>query len=150
MNRLACSLAALVALAAPAAAHNGVVHEAPHGGILRATKNAHFEILLAPKGGVRIYLTDAAGRPLPASAASELSVEIDQPGSKTDYVTMRPDPSNTLWTGPSRPVDNPRSVVRVGIVVRGSSALVEIPRAQFPVYGKEGAGKGGGRKHHAH
>lgn len=142
MNRLPLLLpapllfAVSLALAAPAAAHNGVIHEAPHGGILKATSNAHFEILLAPRGGARIYLMDASGKPLPASAASELSIEVDRPGAKTEYLTMRPDPTNTLWTGPGRPVTDPKSVVRVGIVVQGSSALVEIPRAQFPVYGK--------------
>ena len=151
MNKLNLLLpAALLALAAPAAAHNGVIHEAPHGGIMKATKNAHFEILLAPKGGVRIYLMDAKGAPLPASAASELSVEVDRPGSKTEYVTMAPDPTNTLWTGPGQPVTDPKSIVRVGVVVQGSSALVEIPRAQFPVYGAEAKGHAAGAKPHAH
>jgi len=147
MNKLHLVLpAVMLALTMPAAAHNGVIHEAPHGGILKATKNAHFEILLAPKGGTRIYLMDAAGRPLPASAASELSVEVDRPGSKTEYLKMIPDPTNTLWTGPGRPVDDPKSIVRVGIVVQGSSELIEIPRAQFPVYAKAAAAG----KAHAH
>ncbi len=141
MNKLFLLLPALMfAASAPVAAHNGVIHEAPHGGILKATKNAHFEILLAPKGGVRLYLMDAAGKALPASAASELSVEIDRPGAKTEFVTMHPDPTNTLWTGPGQPVDDSKSVVRVGIVVQGVSALVEVPRAKFPDYGKP-AGK---------
>ncbi|PZU07458.1 hypothetical protein [Sphingomonas sp.] len=146
MNKTLISLAALLLGAAPALAHNGVIHEAPHGGILKATKTAHFEILLAPKGGVRIYFMDASGRALPATAASELSVEIDRPGQKTEYVTMKPDTTSTLWTGPSKPVTDPKSVVRVGTVVRGESELIEIPRSQFPVYDKPAA-KG---KTHAH
>jgi hypothetical protein len=138
MNRthLIAAIAMLV-LAGRAPAHNGVIHEAPHGGIMKAVKNADVEIVLAPAGGVRIYLVDPAGRPLPASAATDLSVEIDRPGAKTEYVTMRPDPTGTLWTGSSKPVTDPKSVVRIGSVVRGESALIEVPRAQFPVYGKK-------------
>jgi len=128
-----------------------VIHEAPHGGILKPVSNAHFEIVLAPAGGVRIYVTDPAGRALPASAASEISVEIDRAGQKTEYVTMRPDPTGTLWTGASKPVTDPKSVVRVGSVVRGTSALIEVPRAQFPVYGKaavKSAAKAGAKHGH--
>lgn len=140
MNRSRMLLAAAaLALGGPASAHNGVIHEAPHGGIMKAVKNADIEIVLVPAGGVRIYLVDPAGRPLPASAASELSVEIDRPGKKTEYVTMRPDPTGTLWTGKSQPVSDPKSVIRVGTVVRGVSALIEVPRSQFPKYGKPAA-----------
>ncbi|WP_420141816.1 hypothetical protein [Sphingomonas sp.] len=146
MNKLAFVACSFLALAAPALGHNGVIHEAPHGGIMKAVKNADLEIVLAPAGGVRIYLVDPAGRPLPASAATDLSVEIDRPGAKTEYVTMRPDPTGTLWTGASKPVPDPKSVIRVGTVIRGASALIETPRAQFPVYGKPAA-KG---KAHAH
>ena len=121
-------------LAAPAAAHNGVIHEAPHGGIVRPVKNADLEIVLAPKGGVRIYLMDTKGRGLPASAATDISVEIHPPAGRTQYVTMRPDPSGTLWTGASAPVTDPKAVVRIGTVIAGQSGLIEVPRAQFPVY----------------
>lgn len=145
MNKLALAVAALLA-AAPALAHNGVIHEAPHGGILKATKAAHYELVLAPKGGVRIYIMDKDGRGLPASAASDLSVEIDRPGQKTEYVKMMPDKSGTLWTGDSKPVTDPKSVVRVGSVIKGESSLIEVPRSQFPTYEAPGKAKG----HHAH
>lgn len=147
MNKTLIALATILLGAAPALAHNGVIHEAPHGGILKATKTAHFEILLAPKGGVRIYFMDSSGKPLPATSASDLSVEIDRPGQKTEYVTMKPDPTSTLWTGTSKPVTDPKSIVRVGSVVRGESELIEIPRSQFPVYGAEKPAKA---KPHAH
>jgi hypothetical protein len=147
MNKRHLLLAAAL-LAAPALAHNGVIHEAPHGGIMQPVKNADLEIVLAPKGGVRIYLNDAKGRPLPASAASELSVEIDRPGAKTEYVTMTRDPSGTLWTGNSKPVTDPKSIVRIGTVVQGASGLIEVPRAKFPVY--ETAAAKGGKARHAH
>lgn len=145
MNKTLVFLATF-ALATSALAHNGVIHEAPHGGIMKATKTAHFEIVLAPQGGARLYLTDAAGRPLPASAASEVSVEIDRPGQKTEYVTMRPDPTGTLWTGNGKPVTDPKSIIRIGSVVRGEADLIEVPRSQFPVYGKPAAKA----KPHAH
>ncbi|GGD65595.1 hypothetical protein [Croceicoccus mobilis] len=135
MNRVFCVLAAFACvICSPAIAHNGEIHEAPHGGIMAPTKNAHLEIVLAPKGGVRIYVYDLKNVPLPASAASVLSVEIERAGQKTEYVTLRPDPTGTLWMGPSKPVPNPASVIRIGSVVRGVSGLIEIPRSKFPVY----------------
>lgn len=142
MNRIRIFLAAAgCMLSAPLLAHNGVIHEAPHGGIMKAVKNADIEIVLAPAGGVRIYLVDTAGRALPASAATDLSVEIDRPGKKTEYVTMRPDATGTLWTGSSQPVSDPKSIVRVGTVVKGISGLIEVPRSQFPVYKTAAKGK---------
>lgn len=141
MNRIYPLLAALACVvAAPVAAHNGEIHEAPHGGIMTPVKNAHLEIVLAPKGGVRIYVYDARSVQLPASAASVLSVEIDRPGQKTEYVEMQPDKTGSLWMGPSKPVTNPASIVRIGSVIRGASGLVELPRSKFPVY-KTGGSK---------
>lgn len=135
-----------LALASPATAHNGVIHEAPHGGIMRAISNADIEIVLAPKGGVRVYLNAPKGGPLPASAASEVSAEIDRKDQKTEYVTMAPDKTGTLWTGNSKPVSDPANVIRIGVVVQGVSGLIEVPRSKFPVYGKE-SGAGGGHAH---
>lgn len=136
-SRRSLASLALLLVAAPIAAHNGVIHEAPHGGIMRPIKNADLELVLAPKGGVRIYVMDTKGRQLPASAATDMSVEIDRPGAKTEYVTMKPDPTGTLWTGPSRPVTDPKSIVRVGTLVDGQSGLIEVPRKQFPIYEDE-------------
>lgn len=148
MNKTKLAALALLMLGiSPAFAHNGVIHEAPHGGILKATKTAHLEILLAPKGGVRIYFMDASGKALPATAASDLSVEIDRPGQKTEYVTMKPDPTSTLWMGNSKPVTDPKSIVRIGSVVQGTSDLIEVPRSQFPIYGADAHAKA---KPHAH
>jgi hypothetical protein len=145
MNKLRFLLA--LGLAAPALAHNGVVHEAPHGGIMRPVKNAHAEIQLAPKGGVRIYFYDEKTKPLPATAASDLSVEIDRPGQKTEYVNMKPDRSNTLWMGDSKPVTDPKSVVRVGTVVQGQSGIIEVPRSAFPNYDEHAEHEEKGKAH---
>jgi hypothetical protein len=140
MNRATLAFAAAAfALAAPVAAHNGVIHEAPHGGIMSPIKNAHIEIVLAPAGGVRIYIYDLNSVQLPASAASVLSVEIARPGAKTEYVTMAPDKTGTLWTGASKPVTDPKSIIRVGSVVQGQSGLIELTRSKFPVYAKPAA-----------
>ena len=151
MNKLRSPAFALLLLSASVAAHNGVIHEAPHGGIIRPVKNADLEIVLAPKGGVRIYLMDPKGRSLPASAASDISVEIHPPAGRTEYVTMRPDPSGTLWTGSSAPVTDPTAVIRIGTAIAGQSGLIEVPRAQFPVYGEHGHGHGYDHDHaHEH
>jgi hypothetical protein len=135
-NPICLALALALALAGPVSAHNGVIHEAPHGGIMRPVNNNHLEIVLAPKGGVRIYVYNLKNAPMPASAISELSVEIDRPGQKTEYVTMKRDPTGTVWIGGNRPVMEPTSVVRIGSVIGGTSGLIEVQRSKFPAYAK--------------
>jgi hypothetical protein len=126
MNRF---LLAAMLMAAPALAHNGVDHSAHHGGIVRPWKELHYETVALPAGGVQIYFADAAGEPLPASAVSQVAVEIAHPAAKTEYVDMAIDPTGVFWTGKSLPLSDTGSTLRIGFAFHGAAASVEVPGA---------------------
>jgi hypothetical protein len=120
-------LALTLALALPASAHNGVDDEPHHGGVVKAWQDMHFEAAVLPTGGVQVYFSDAMGEPMPASAISQVQVEVARPGQKTEYIDLAIDPTGVFWIGKSQPLAEPKSVMRVGFVTRGKSALVEVP-----------------------
>ncbi len=98
MNRFAILFPLALLAALPAMAHNGVDDEPHHGGVVRPHKDLHLETAVMPMGGVQIYFSDAMGEPLPASAVSDVAVEVDHPGAKTDAIDMNIDPTGVFWT----------------------------------------------------
>jgi hypothetical protein len=148
MNRFAIFLALVIAL--PAYAHNGVDDEPHHGGVVRPHKDLHLETAVLPAGGMQIYFSDAMGEPLPASAVSQVVVEIDHPGAKTDAVDMDIDPTGVFWMGKSGPLTDAKSIVRVGFTFHGAQGLVELPGAALIAAAKKGPPKKVAEKHHDH
>lgn len=148
MNRFAILLALAIAL--PASAHNGVDDEPHHGGVVRPQKDLHLETAVLPAGGMQIYFSDAMGEPLPASAVSQVAVEIDHPGARTDAVDMAIDPTGVFWMGKSAPLADARSTVRVGFSFNGAPGLVELPGAALIAAAKKGPPKKVAEKHHDH
>jgi len=124
----AAVLALLICLP-PAAVlgHQGHEHGAPHGGVVTAAKDGHCETVLLPKGGVRVYLTDAASRDLPAAMASDVSVEIEGGDKKTDTVPMTISAGGDFWEGPYKPVTDANGIVHVAFVLQGESVVVDLP-----------------------
>lgn len=148
MNRFSLVLA--LALALPAYAHNGVDDEPHHGGVVRPHKDLHLETAVLPVGGVQIYFSDAMGEPLPASAVSQVVVEIDHPGAKTDAVDLSIDPTGVFWMGKSAPLTDAKSTVRVGFSFNGAAGLVELPGTALIAAVKKGPPKKVAEKHHDH
>src|ERR1700710_559278 len=136
MNKFAILLALAIAL--PVYAHNGVDDEAHHGGVVRPHKDLHLETAVLPAGGMQIYFSDAMGEPLPASAVSQVVVEVDHPGTKTDAVDMSIDPTGVFWMGKSAPLNDAKSIVRVGFSFNGVQGLVELPGAALIAAAKKG------------
>ena len=128
MNRrtLLAAIAALLPLAA--SAHNGVDHAAHHGGILRTYKDMHYETALTG-GMLQVYFSEASGEQLPASAASQMAVEIERPGARTEYADMAIDPTGVFWTAKIQPLTDPASVLHIGFMLRGASVSVDVPGA---------------------
>lgn len=107
--------------------HEGHEHFAPHGGIITPYKDGHCETVLLPKGGVRIYLTDAAGHDLPATLASDVSLEIEGGDKKTDTVIMTVSASGDFWEGPYRRLTDAKGIVHVAFVLNGDPVVIDLP-----------------------
>ena len=137
-RRFLLSLAVLV-LPLSVAAHNGVDHNPHHGGVLKTYGNNHFEAVLVP-GGLRVFFSEASGASLPASAVSQMEIEIERPGAKTEYVAMAIDPTGVFWFGKSQPITDPKSAVRIGFVLRGKPGMVEATGTALLAAGKMAGG----------
>jgi hypothetical protein len=103
-----------------------------------------------PAGGVQIYFSDAMGEPLPASAVSQVAVEIEHLGAKTDYVDVNIDPTGVFWTGKSQPLSDAQSTMRIGFSFQGSAATVAVQGAALIAAAKKGPPRKVAEKHHAH
>ena len=138
-------LLALIVVALPlsAGAHNGVDHEPHHGGTLKTYQSMHYEVVPV-SDGLQVYFSEASGEQLPASAVSQMAIEIERPGLKTEYVDMAIDPTGVFWEGKCQPVTDPKSVLRVGFMLRGKSALTEVSGESLLAAGKKGVGKSHG------
>ena len=142
MNRRNLMLTLLAATPmVPAWAHNGVDHGAHHGGVVATSKDLHFEVVTPVAGGVQLYFVDKMGEPLPASAVSQVAVEIEYSGGKTDSVDMAIDPTGVFWVGKSAPLTDPKAVLRVGYSFHGAPATVEAPGAALIAAAKKGPPK---------
>ncbi|AKH42616.1 hypothetical protein FHS61_000386 [Altererythrobacter atlanticus] len=134
MNRMvllrALGVVCLFASAPPALAHGDEVHTAPHGGVMVTDGAMHFELVADPKGGLKIYFSSADGNPLPASAASEVAVEIEHPKARTEYVAMSIDRTGGFWRGNSQPLTDKGAVLHIGVVSQGRGALKDVPASQ--------------------
>lgn len=150
MNRRLALLLSLSVMAAPALAHNGVDDEPHHGGVVRPHKDLHLETAVLPQGGVQVYFSDAMGEPLPASAVTDVDVEIDHPGAKTDAVTMAIDPTGVFWQGKAAVLADPKAILRVGFVFQGAPGLVELPGGKLIEAAKKGPPKKVAGKAHDH
>lgn len=148
MNRRAVLLFSLL-LALPAAAHNGVDDEPHHGGVVRPHKELHLETAVLPLGGVQVYFSDAMGEPLPASAVTDVVVEVAHPG-KTEAVDMAIDPTGVFWQGKAPPLTDAKAVLRVGFVYRDTPGLVEVPGDKLIAAAKKGPPKKSTGKAHGH
>ena len=138
-------LVALLA-ATPAFAHNGVDDEPHHGGVVKSYTTLHFEAASLPAGGVQIYFSDATGEPLPASAVSDVAVEIAHPSAKTEYVEMAIDPTGVFWQGKGMPLTDAKATMRIGFTFSNAPANIEVAvdaliagAAKKPAAKKQGA-----------
>jgi hypothetical protein len=138
-RRFLLSLAAALMLPLSAAAHNGVDHNPHHGGVLKTYGNNHFEAVLVP-GGLQVFFSEASGASLPASAVSQMEIEIERPGAKTEYVAMTIDPTGVFWFGKCQPITDPKSVARIGFVLRGKPGMVEATGTALLAAGKMAGG----------
>jgi hypothetical protein len=148
MNKFAVTALAFAMTATPLAAqmqmHGSSMHgdHNPHnGGAVNMYGMIHYEIVVPPAGGVRVYITDEMRNDLPATAVSNLKAEIVRPGGAIEPVRMAISPTGEFWAGRSKPVTNPKSVVRIAFMLQGERVLVEMDGETFPDLMKAKSGK---------
>lgn len=145
MNRYAFVMMVSAALAAPGLAQHATAthgdHNPHHGGAVNMWDMVHYEVVLLPSGGLRVYFTDEMRRDLPATAVSNVRVEIARPKAAIEPVAMQVNATGEFWQGRSKPVSDVKSVVRLGFVFRGEAALVEIDGDAWPQLAKAEAAK---------
>ena len=111
---------------APRQAHGD--HSPHHGGLVLMHGDLHFEVLLDPEGGHRVYLTDAVRAELPASAASEVTVDVLRPGEEPETLSLQIDEFGESWVAEGRPVTAiAESRAMVGLVHQGERYEIELP-----------------------
>ncbi len=73
-----------------------VDHAPRHGGVVMMSGDVHIEMVVGPSGGVLLYPSDAARRPIP-TAEAQGTIRIDRPGFKS-ILPLRPDPLSGALT----------------------------------------------------
>lgn len=139
--RIVMVLAAAVApLSDPVLAQHATAmhgdHNPHHGGAVDMYGMVHYEVVLLPTGGLRVYFTDEMRNDLPATAVSNVRAEIERPKGGIEPVAMAVNATGDYWQGRSKPVTDPKSVVRLGFVFRGEAALVELDGDAWPKLAK--------------
>jgi hypothetical protein len=129
----------------PSAAHEGPAHgnhDPHHGGVvLMYGMDLHFEIVLLPAGDIRIYFSDGQRVELPASAASDVAIEIERTGGKTETVTMAIGATGECWEGKSAPIKDVDATLHLAFVFQGNPIVVSFAASSL-LTGNKTAGAG--------
>lgn len=106
-------------------------HEPHHGGFVVMYQELHFEVVMPAEGGVHLYYTDAARTELPAAVVSDVAVEIERKGAKTETVPMAISAGGDFWVGKTQPSTVP-AVIRIAFMLNGKAALFNVSSANLP------------------
>ena len=116
----------------PTVAHGD--HSPHHGGVVLMHGDLHFEVLLDPEGGHRVYLTDAVRNELPASAASDVTVTVLRPGEdEPETLVLEIDEFGESWIARGQPVVEEESRAVVALVHEGERYEIELPFLAEPL-----------------
>ena len=114
--------------AAPAAMPHGD-HKPRFGGVvLMNGPDLHFEVVLDPAGRHRVYFSDGMRTPLPASGASEVSIEIQRPGQDPERVPLEIDDRDVGWVGQGHALLGAGNIVaRISYTYRAQPYWIDLP-----------------------
>jgi hypothetical protein len=99
---------------------------------MHSNEKMHFEVVVVEAGGIELYLSDAIRMQLPAVTVSEVVVEIERTDGSVEFVNMAMSASGDAWSGPSKPVTDADSTVRIGFLFNGEPFFIDIPAMAFP------------------
>lgn len=99
-------------------------HRAQHGGQLGMSENIHIEIVSERPGEYKVYLSDAAGRPLPLEGARLEVALIDTSGNELLVMPARLADDAEYFIAQGGPTDVMQLDVRVRVIMSGSASPV--------------------------
>jgi hypothetical protein len=125
--------AATTARVEPGATVPHMDHSPRHGGLVLMRGDTHFEVVLNPSGGTRVYFTDATRSELPATFASEVAIGLATLNGDRQNVTLQVDPDGKTWIGQLRMPNDPQAIVRVTYVAQGEPPYwIDVPLSAWP------------------
>jgi hypothetical protein len=111
---------------APVAPHGN--HVPRFGGVvLMNGLDLHFEVVLDRGGHHRVYFSDGMRNPLPASAASDVTIAVQRPGKSAEQVALAIDDRDESWVGQGQPIGGPSVVARISYAYRGQPYWIDLP-----------------------
>lgn len=119
--------------AAPAdAQHQNVTgphgdHSPHHGGMVLMNGDVHYEVVLGKDGKHQIWFSDAVRNDLPASIASNVTMEIARPSEPVEAVKLTIDDAGESWIATSKPIEGDGVMVKVRYALQGEPHEVEVP-----------------------
>jgi hypothetical protein len=102
-------------------------HDPRHGGMVFMKGDLHFEVVLAPGGGHRIYFSDAVRAELPAATASDVTVSLSNGEAATETLRAEIDDSGESWVVNGSPLKGKDITARVSFVIGEEPYWIDIP-----------------------
>src|SRR5262249_18336256 len=104
-------------------------HNPRFGGVvLMNGQNLHFEVVLDRAGRHRVYFSDGIRTPLPASAASDVSITIQRRADEPERIPMAIDDRDEAWVGQGLPLKGAGEIVaRISYVYVGQPYWIDLP-----------------------
>lgn len=114
------------------AQHQGVVgphgdHTPHRGGLVLMNGDVHYEVVFARDGRHQVWFSDAMRNELPASLASNVTMEVMRPGAPVEVVTLAIDEAGESWVGSGRPIAGDDVMVKVKYALQGQPHEIELP-----------------------
>jgi hypothetical protein len=122
--------------AKPSAPHGG--HDPAHGGlVLMDAHDHHAELVLDTKGGKhRVFISDGARAPLPASTFDEVQLSIARPSGPVEKLAMTKAADDTYWQATGTPIPEQQAKVSLSYGKGGKPLYqVELP-VEYVLTGK--------------
>ena len=110
----------------------------PHkGGTVMMYGDLHYEVILERDGRYELWLSDDLRNELPASDVEGVTFTVRPPEGEgeMEVIALEPDAENTRWFGTGLPIDNPKTIARIGFEYQEERYWIDLmfPQAQFGV-----------------
>lgn len=100
-------------------------HSGKSGGLVQMFGDLHTEVVFDAGGKHSLYLSDATRKPLPPSTVSDVTFTMKRPGAEPEKLVLAP--MGDHWMADGKPVDDPKTMVRLDFVYAGKPQFIDVP-----------------------